>query len=216
MRTWKLKKQEKTVSPPFRIYRTCSELPLSIFIECVCDEKYDLLIIEGHPSRTDISEAWLSIISEYFELRENGVGETWQSLKEIIRLQNHLYIVEKCIQFLHVRYSVEVAKALRSLGYVFVENPYDREKYVLILDQIAQKSKNKYIRLQQLLVEYEQKVKDSTGSKMKRESFDEVLIEIEQMQGTSYDIRQLTVSKFILLEKKFLKQVERQKVKHVH
>lgn len=207
--TWKWMPPEAQGSYQSRTYLSCDDLPLSIFLDCLCDSKYDGLVLEGNPSDEEIRHAWMLIISEYLQLRDKDAGELWMLTRDINRLQNHLFIVTHCTEFLRHRYSEIVAKTLRGIGYVVPNGTEERIKYTEMLNVIIEKSKSKSVMLLQLLTEYATKLGASNKEKVTRTDFEDILIEIESMQKTSYKIEDLTVKKFVLLERKLIKQYER-------
>lgn len=204
------------VLPPSNIYRSCSKLPMSSFLDALCDDNLNSLIIEGKASPDVLTQAWLLILSEYYELRGDGIDSNEQcSLsRDIQKLNNHLYILDICVQFLLERYSESIADSVRKLGYSFRPTSIEPVDYIEQLNAVVQKSKTKYIQLQQLIKQLEQKMMDAGNEKPKRETFEKALLYFEEMQGATYNIDELTVSKYIMLEKKYNQKVEQLKMLH--
>lgn len=80
--------------------------------------------------------------------------------------------------------------------------------------QVVNKSKLKYIQLKQMIKQLEQKMAEGGKEKPKRDYFEKMIIEIEEMQRTNYDLDELTVSKYVQLEKKYWQKVEQLKKAH--
>lgn len=180
------------------------------FITCLCDEDLKALIIDGTAPDTELHEAWLLILSEYYELKGDTIEgvEQWRISCEIIKLQNHLFLLQQCIDFLQDRYSESVADSLRKLGYSF--NPVIKEPsgYQNLLNIISGKCKSKFVRLQQLVKELEYHVSKLTNVKPTRMQFEQAIIAIEEVQKTTYNLDNLTVSKYVQLEKKFWTHID--------
>lgn len=190
---------------------------MSRFLDVLCDENFKALIINGNASDHELSNAWVLILSEYYELRGDTIDtiEQWSLSRDIQRLQSHLTLLDACIQFLAKRYSDSIAESIRRLGYSFRPSSFNPEGYTGLLDQIVNKSKLKYIQLKQLIVQLEKQMADAGKEKPKREYFEKMVIEIEEMQRTNYDLDELTVSKYLQLEKKYWQKVELLKKAHV-
>jgi hypothetical protein len=187
------------------------------FLDVLCDNKYESLIIDGKASEQQLSEAWLLILAEYYELRGDTIDtvEEWTLSRDIQRLQSHLSLLDTCVRFLSSRYSESIAESVRKLGYSFSPTSYNPIDYLPLLNRIANKSRLKYIQLKQFIKQLEQKMAEVGKEKPKREYFDKMLIEIEEMQRTNYDLDELTVSKYVQLGKKYWQKVEQLKKAHV-
>jgi hypothetical protein len=209
---WKPKQQKAPASYRSSIYRSISELTMDRFLKCLCEQDYTVL---GSGSPKELEEAWILILSQYYELKEdtiNGVEE-WRLTRDIQRLQSHLYLVAQCLDFLKKEYSASIADSLKKLGYSFNPEVKEPEAYLNLLLIVANKSKAKYIQLQQLLIELDRKVKSLTDKNPQAEDFEITLIHIEEMQKVSYSMDQITVYKYVMLEKKLAKRIELQEVK---
>lgn len=208
---WKPAQLTRLVLSRSDLYRTLNLLPMTQFLNCLVDEDYSALIISGTAPAEELKEVWLNLLSEYYEIKGESGGEEWLLRRDIIRYQNHLFLLQECINFLQERYSTSVANSLRRLGYTFKPQDTEPEKYLHLLVDIQNKSKTKYIRLKQMIKQL-QTMTDALTAKAKkptREYFDQMLIEIEQMQrGAVYNFDDLNVAKFLALEKKYWKTVE--------
>lgn len=180
------------------------------FLRCLCDEDLTGLIIEGGAPDTELRETWLLILSEYYELRGDSVDgiDQWRISCEIVKLNNHLFLLQKCINILKDRYSDSVADSIRKLGYSFSPGIKEPAEYGNLLNIIVGRCASKYVRLKQLMKELEEQVSKLSDAKPTRTQFEHSIIAIEEMQKVTYNLESLTVSKYILLEKKFWQQVE--------
>lgn len=201
--SWNTMRQEITASHQFVLYRTCAELSMDKFLTCLCDEDLTALIISGNATENRLREQWAMILEEYFELKGDTVNsvETLKLQKDISRFRNHLYLVDVFVNFLKFRYSDVIADCVRKLGYPFNPKSHEPENYRNDLQVVVNKSKTKYIQLQQsidLLKKALEKIKDN---KPTRQEFEKSLILIEEVQKVTYSMETLTVSKFLSLEK---------------
>jgi hypothetical protein len=188
------------------------------FLRCLCEKDYRALIISGEPTEAELMTSWLFIITEYNELKDIDISESkhWNASRELIRLHNHLYLLQQCIDFLTYRYSPSIAQSFRRLGYrlkVTSPNP-DPAEYLDQLFIAAEKAKTKYIEIQQYDKQLKDFVKQTEGNVPQYSTFEHSITLIEEMQHTVYDMSTLTVSKFVQLENKYramVTQLELQK-----
>lgn len=192
------------------LYRRCSDTPMRVFLLCLCDEQFEALVIDGKPTQDELMEAWVLLLSEYQELRGDSVDSVEQIrlAKEIHKLRSHLQLVEYCLQFLAVGYSESIAGSLRELGYTFKPAEPIPSLYIDQLNKVANKTKLKYVQLQQMVKQLAEELKKGQSEKATRDQFESTLIHIEEMQKTTYDLDTITVSKYVMLEKKLQKQIE--------
>lgn len=188
------------------------------FLRCLCEKDYTALTISGEPTEEQLTTAWLYIITEYNELKDIDISESkhWTASRELIRLHNHLYLLQQCIDFLSYRYSPDIAKSFRRLGYrlkVNSENP-DPSEYIDQLFIAAEKAKTKYIEIQQYDKQLKQIVAETEKQIPQYDAFEKSITLIEEMQHTVYDMSALTVSKFIQLENKYRAMVMQMELKN--
>lgn len=183
---------------------------MDAFADCLCNENYKRLVIDGEPTQQEIQIQWQVILSEYHQLKsQNGqLSNHWLITVQIIRLQNHLTLVEICIGFLKERYSDSIVKDLRRMGYKFKTESIYPDDYMQQLFEIWQLSKSKYIEIQQLSAQLKKELAKTENKKVSYNDFENSLLAFEQMQKTSYSLSELTVSKFISLENRYSQYIE--------
>ena len=215
--TWWQARQRQPVYLQSDIYRTCDKLPMDRFIDCLCNDNIQALSINGNQDEKKLNEAWLTIMNEYYELRGDDINlvEQWQLSRDVTRLNNHLFLLEVAIDFLKDKWSDSLSNSIRRLGYVFNPSSKIPGEYNEDLNKVINRSKTKYIQLQQLSKALQLQIDGLGDKKPKRDYFDNLLIQIEEMQKVSYTLEVLTVQKFILLEKKYWHQIELLKARAV-
>jgi len=178
------------------------------FMTCLVDG--DLTALGKAPQHI-LEETWITIISEYQQLRGDTVDgvDQLRLLKLINRTKHHLYLFELSVNFLEHTYSESIAKSLNRLGYPFHPVVKEPAKYRNDLQSCVLRSKHHYVQLEGWLKELDAAVKRQTV-KPTRDYFENTLINIEQMQHVSYSLDTMTVSKFVMLEKKLSKLVMKQ------
>ncbi len=134
--------------------------------------------------------------------------------RDIQKLNNHLALLDICVKFLLEKYSASIAESIRKLGYSFRPASLEPIDYIVELNAVVQKSKLRYTQLQQLIKQLETKMQEGGQEKPRRESFERNLLYYEEMQGATYNIDELTVSKYVMLEKKYEHKIEQLKMLH--
>lgn len=189
---------------------------MSAFLDALCDDNLNSLLIDGKATKDQLTQAWMLILVEYYELRDTGLDGNEQCLlsRDIQKLNNHLYLLDICVQFLLECYSESIADSVRRLGYSFRPKSTEPIDYIAELNAVVQKSKTKYVQLRQLLKQLEKLMAEAGTEKPKREDFERALLHFEEMQGATYNIEELTVSKYVMLEKKYHQKIEHLKMLH--
>jgi hypothetical protein len=189
---------------------------MSAFLDALCDDNLNSLLIDGKATKDQLTQAWVLILAEYYELRGDGIdgNEQWSLSRDIQKVNNHLHILDICVQFLVERYSASIADSVRRLGYSFRPTSFEPVDYIEMLNAVVQKSKLKYMQLQQMIKQLEGLMLDAGNEKPKREVFERNLLHFEEMQGATYNMEELTVSKFIMLERKYNQKVEQINMMH--
>jgi hypothetical protein len=186
------------------------------FLDALCDDNLNSLIIEGQAAADQLTQAWLLILAEYYELKGDGidVNEQWALSRDIQKLNNHLFLLDTCVKYLLERYSASIAESVRNLGYSFRPTSFEPGDYIVELNAVVQKSKLKYVQLQQAIKQLEKLMKDGGHEKPKREYYEQSLLHFEEMQHAAYNMDELTVSKYVMLENKYNKKIEQLKMMH--
>lgn len=181
------------------------------FLDALCDKDISQIIISGNPRPKELDEAWVKILIEYYELRGDNANsvETIRLQRDITRTKSHLHILNISVEHLKKYWSDSIADSVRRMGYDFSPVSHVPEEYTIDLDMVVQQSKTKYIQLQQFIKQLAAEMKKLEGVIPKREGFERNLLEFEEMQRTAYSFDMLTVSKYVNLEKKYNRLVER-------
>lgn len=165
--------------------------------------------------RTMPEENWVLLLAEYYELKEELPDPTILLSRDVTKLYSHLNLLEKVILRLRVGHNEHLLQAIKILGYPL--KPSEKpEAYQAQLDAIVNRSKTKYIQLQQYIKQLDDAIKKipSVAHKPKREYFEGLLIAFEEMQKVAYTLETMTVIKFTQLERKYWKFVDAHRRTH--
>lgn len=197
----------------FKLYDSLHTLPLSIFIECVCDNNLDLLVISGKPSQKDIEDCWFNLWYQYVDLNEDNEGVYILQLKKEVALLNHKIAVVDCaVLILRSLYVTELVKALKEYGITGVLKPSHPE-YSKSLDRVLAIMAPKKLSLQIKMKEVEDYETNSERGIIDRSYFDNMINRISKFQKYDIDPNKLMTSRFVLLIRDYLRFVtSKQKV----
>lgn len=76
--------QSQTEPLPSNIYRSIDKLPFNKFVDCICDENLQPLIISGYPTHSQLQVAWTNIIQQYTEAIGNLEFSIYKKLYSVV------------------------------------------------------------------------------------------------------------------------------------
>lgn len=184
------------------------------FIECLCFDNYEALLIEGTAPKEVLLSTWLTIITEYHELKGNDLqnNEVWILQREIMRTTHHLGLLQQCLDVLWYEYREGIANSVRDLGYSFYPSSTIPNIYRTDLVIVANEAKTKFIELEQYSIRLKILL-PPTDEKLQPEVFEDMLTAFESVQKVSYSLTTLTVTKFVMLERKYKAMVDAMEAK---
>lgn len=186
------------------------------FVECLCFDNYEALLIEGSAPKEVLLSTWLLILTEYHELKGSDLqdNEIWILQREIIRTTHHLGLLQQCIGILWYEYREGIANSVRDLGYSFYPTSNLPHLYREDLIVVANEAKTKYIELEQFNIRLV-KLLPPTDDKLKPEVFDDMLTAFESAQKVAYSLTTTSVTKFVMLERKYKALVDAMEAKNL-
>lgn len=162
------------------LYRSISDLPLSIFIKCIVDDDLHSLIISGTVQPSELIEAWSEIRQQYADAIGDHEHRFATSLyKEVSLLKNKYQSIILLIDMLSHAYKKELADELNDLlGTNFSFNTDDTEKYAHELQRCLTRSNSFLLDLELKERQYESISGNSSKSSKppKKEYFYSILI----------------------------------------
>ncbi len=190
---------------PRNIYHRCNELPFNIFISCVCDKEYSLLVKHGKASKADIARAWESIYSEYSDISGNQTSNYLINLsKDIAYHDAKLRAVALCLKVLQHHPDQRCIKVLRDYGYEYAFDITNPSQYAKDLETVATRSGNIVMILSLKKAEYEREAAKVTGKPMTKDSFFDIMAVLaEHYHLTIGDISRDTVTAFVSYRKRY-------------
>lgn len=191
-----------------RLFTRCSQTPLDVFIDALVNKNLDRLVIYGKATQKQISDAWELLFTEYCEI---SGSPQYQRLVHLLRTigstRAKLLSVRACIAVLSHRYSERSVQTLRLFGYKYSFNVNDKISYANDLKSLEQKIKTSELSLIQTEKEYYELLNESENSNDDN-YFPQTLIELSKYMGFRINPREITVSEFVLMQKRMLKEYE--------
>jgi len=101
-------------------------ITLDIFLDCLFDQEYTKLIIEGEPTETELKEAWQKIYLEYLTLmNDNSFNHVFELTTQIQATNAQIVLVNGIIYQLTKGYWKEGVEMLNGIGIPIVINEGD-------------------------------------------------------------------------------------------
>jgi hypothetical protein len=206
-------KTDAITAQTLKLYQNIYELPLRVFIACLIDKKYELLVIEGEYNEEQAMKAWTNLISEY----SNAINPTESKLKietilNAVNIEGRLGVIENTIELLTSCGDVvkeSVYPMLFKFGYPLPRLPYSLENLAKVLKIFIGHYKlesHKYSILKNQTTD-ESENKDEYSW----DSFQSILTTISlTMKMPPIDIQQITTGQFCTYVSQFNNYVKQQ------
>lgn len=183
-----------------KLYQHCSELPLSRFIECLCEGKYSVLLIEGDATEEQLKEAWDALYNEYLDATaKNGSNDVMTLLNEFDALYYKYAVVEKCVEILRWYNDDRLIAILKERGFNFPFDDSNVEQYLKDLDRVMTRSKKFLVDMEIRRKQLDAIQKANSGAKIDRAYFDTILVTLSKFAGYHVNEEVITVSRYVAL-----------------
>lgn len=193
------------------IYRSCAELPLSIFIKIVTTDDISFLSTDGKDSNEEINKVWADIYSEYFELCDSSdCKHMINTVKTIAIAENKIAIINAAVSVLRIGHSEQMYNVLSRLG--FKARRFDNfEERGAELDRIISRAKS----LVHVLNEAERQLSnmENTGKKATLSDYTNSIVRLGKYQGYRIDPEHTSVAEYLAIQKNYRLELEYQQRK---
>lgn len=197
------------------IYSGCSELPMSIFIDCLASMDLRLLLKPRSKNARpeELSKAWDNIFYEYIDLvRDPDQMYALGLMRDIALLESELNLTSYMVTYLSITYSKEIEDSLKRMGYRIAFKANDPTHNTKELERLIKQRKLRILMMTQkkkLLEDHQEKQKK--GSKTDKSDYDKVLAELSAFQGYRLDMKMMSVSEYVAISNRYKKHVEASK-----
>lgn len=208
----------KEYNPPTELYRTCSQLPLDRFIDCLIDNDLSRLVIKGEVNQSILQHTWDEINIEYIELNQSndsiyslGLQKDIALLSdEIQRVEEVLFLLSPAMRPYCLGYENELVGFLRYYGYKQVID--FNSDYSRVLIAIQNKLNPKKLRLDSRIQELTNYLESKSTGKADRKLFETNLIRMSRFQGYAIRAKDITVTEYVIIFRECISQNEKEGV----
>ena len=198
-------------TPSSTLYRTCSKLPLELFLDCLYDQAYEVLIIKGEASTDELKEAWSKIYLEYCSLNQDSqFNEVFDTQKKINLLIANIELVDGIIKHLWFSFDQRLVDILneKQLRCTVTEDDKDDVLYNK-LKTVVGRAKRWIIDLELLRHNFDQIQVEET-EKTQRTYYDDICLVLGKEHGYHIKKSEVTVSEFVRMMIKLDEKYKRQ------
>lgn len=194
---------------PSNVYRHCNEMPLDAFIDAECNGNHARVIKRGKVTPAQVEEAWKCLYSEYCDISDTKPYKHLFSMSmEIGQLWNRLLGVKVCLKVLSVQYVPYCELKLRGMGYNCNLDLKNQAEYAKTLAAIDMKSRTIEIALMQQNKQYEEAIAEFGGKDVTEADFERNLVELSKYMGFRINAKEITVSEYCHIRKKYESEAE--------
>lgn len=182
------------------IYRTCSELPLSVFIKVVTTDDISFLSTDKKVSKIELAKVWADIYSEYFELcASSDCKHMINTVKAIAIAENKIVMINAAVAVLRIGHSDKMYDVLSRLG--FKAKRFDNyEERGAEMDRIISRAKS----LVHVLNEAERQLSTmENGKKATVEDYTNSIVKLGKYQGYRIDPEHTSVAEYLAIQKNY-------------
>lgn len=194
------------------LYSRCDEIPLSNFIDCLCDNNLNRLKKNKYFPVINRwkQEAW-SILGEEYSQKTDGdkYKATINITKDIYRDVCRLLAIDTCINRLVNKYDKDAADILRNFGYKLSFSADDREKYLNELAIVKKKVKIIVLSLEKNREKYEKLSDKKAITGNERDEFINTLTILSKHQGYRINPDSTTLLEYLNILDNYKKETER-------
>ena len=211
MLSWMPTHPKEHPSQSFNLYRHAFDTPMSIFITCICDKNYSVLVRFGRATQEEIMSAWERIYTEYMDLSGSPQFRyAFNAIKEIGKLESRFLTLRTAHQVLSFQHSQKCISAIAAVGCPLdFGDEYGTKKYNDALNTLADRAKVASMQLERSRIEH--KTMTDTNKNvvtMTREAFDQQLSILSKYVGFDLDPRNVTISRFASYQMIYRKEME--------
>lgn len=192
------------------------KLPLNIFIDCICDNDYFGLIIEGEPGEAEIAYTWSDLLGQYSDaLSDDSHKKYVVVIKEYHQAKIRYELANTYIELLNNYFSqgVVYTKWIEELNKLVDSNyKFDKRKtdlFVRYLENSFRRNKGNKIRydLAKAKMESIMKVEVDKNEKPDRGYFTKIMVNLKENEGREIPDT-ISTYEFCVLVNKFKRKIE--------
>lgn len=203
------------------MHRSCDTLPLTAFIQALCEGDKAGIIIAGSPTDQELEEAWFGVYAHYVDLSLNmDIKYSLRLQNEISHLKARLMRIELCVRGAKLALDfgqraedlVEILRKDYNFPYAFDWN--NPEAFTKDLQRVVSRSQRWDISAQLKQIELEAYQANQNGEKPSKVYFTSILIRLSDHAGYRLSADQLTTAEFAIRKQDYITYCEQAKIKN--
>lgn len=170
------------VKKSYSMYRDLKSLMLDKFIDVLCNDNLEALIIEGNPPQHELKQVWETMHYKYIEIvGGDDVADRLKLVRDITILSCKVERIEALLEVLSVAPSEGLFEQLYNLDYNIPTLPYNEPNIKVLGKLITAQMKLDVVKVKTLIQQMEEGQKKGEGEKMTEESFYKLIIDVSEM-----------------------------------
>lgn len=176
-------REETRTRSPYTLIDNCEKCTLAIYMDLVCENKVESLIISGKPSADALEAARMAIITEYAELSgSGGLSREMSRYKAYMEYRAQVYFLNLCLMAVQGgEYDVAVEN-LNKFGFR-CKVPVNDAQQEALAKRIEAEIKHKMIRLKNARKDYEKLTAEKETVIITRKMFLDELAVVSKVIG---------------------------------
>jgi hypothetical protein len=179
------------------LYDSCYYCPLAVYIDVVCDDKLDLLIISGNPTQSQLMATAIKLITEFNQLSNESEAKSMTDAAKLYHLNRMIiFCLDACYNLIRAGKYKDAITYLNKNGMSCEEPQNDKERSTL-LKTIQHKIKNRMIKYREAETDYKN-LTGKQGERPTRKYFNRILVLLSTCEVIKMQLnpRQITVAEF--------------------
>ena len=188
---------------------------MAVFLDCLFENDYSGLVIDGNASVELINEAWNKIYLEYLHLSQSGnYNEVFEKTKEINVLNARLLLVESVCRHLELMYDFDMVAILEKLGLKpCITGKEDAKVLTSRLSIVLAKSKKWLVQIELKYAELKKLENKGETKAAGRDYYEEMLGALSKHQGFYIKETDITVARYCRGVKSMVELAQKQELK---
>jgi hypothetical protein len=180
------------------LYDSCYTCPLSVYIDITVDDQLDRLIISGSPSREELEETKLKLISEFSEIAGGGEMKAYANVvSDYHKQQNLINGLELSLSLILAGRFEKAIEYLNERGGVKCSIPKGENEFNALVDKVSMKLKNRIAKFKETNNRYKA-LSSGKGGKPTRRYYNRILIMLSTCEIIKMQLnpKTMTVAEF--------------------
>lgn len=194
-----LRPTKKIIS--LNIYQSIHKIPLTIFIDILSTQNYELLIINGNATKEELKPIWEQLYNDYaVAIGGKEFEDKLVSVKDTVIFQSRIQRARNILEVIRIKPSEELFKLLYDFDYPLPELKYSHESLDRVLKIFIAHYKRDLIELQQMATTIENQ---GGAVEMDYSYFTNIIVDMSTAFKMSININEISVGQYCIFVQKY-------------